>query len=143
MSGCQWSSSVPISTRQWQAALTLLSFGQQGLIDVRSTGHECINRRRHVQSPDTVGHFTGEFACFVAVGFQATYPVPERESIVLAQTLHITHLKAIHLGCLQGATDRNQRPIRKHIALIEGGGGLWWLGDHARNPVVKEDPTRT
>jgi len=45
---------------------------------------------------------------------QAAHPVSQREGILLAQALHIAHLEAAHLGCLQYGTDRHQFAIGKH-----------------------------
>src|SRR5258708_10568784 len=124
-------------------AVTLLGFRQERLVNVISTGLECVGGCCHVQAPYTVGHIIREATRFVSVRFQATYPVAQCERIVFPQALYVAYLEAARLCYTQRAADRYQLSIRKYITIGEVCFPLCGDRDVAGSAVIEEDASGT
>src|SRR5437899_12527320 len=99
---------VPIGSGQRQAAVAQVGFDQQVLIDVIDSVAKSFSSSRHINPPGAVSSLIGSLASLFMVSFQTIEPARQRQSIMLAQTLHIPNLKACFFGNGKGCSQRNQ-----------------------------------
>lgn len=110
---------IPISPSERHASVSIRRLGQEQVIEIRPANLKAVRRSGHIQTPYTVRLLPRNSLGLYRMILQSPRPVPQCESVMLAQTFNVSDFESTVFRHPQTCVNWYNIPIRKHIAVDE------------------------